>query len=230
MGITAPREETGSPAPDREGEGGGEPGLRRAPTRGAQRRALLAAALLSRGALFRHLWPLSLPWRGSKGAAPTGGEENVGKERGEEAAVPDKAGGAPVAEKMDEDVGEGEVLPPEDEEMNMLKGIALGDEDERSGWARVRRLGKSKSPHLPPGVSDVSSPQTPNADRDQSQGERESESETANQSRVTGPAGQWEPGEENTSRRLTPPHPHRVLLGRTRGGSNWKGGGGRGGR
>ena len=150
-GIAAPREETGSPAPDGEGEGGGEPGLRRAPTRGAQRRALLAAALLSRGALFRHLWPLSLPWRGSKGAAPTGGEENVAKERGEEAAVPDEAGGSPVAEKMDEDVGEGEVLPPEDEEMNMLKGIALGDEDERSGWARARRLGKSKSPHLPPG-------------------------------------------------------------------------------
>ena len=47
-----------------------EPEPRGPPTKGAQRRALLADTLLKRGALFRHLRGLSLLWRGSKGAAP----------------------------------------------------------------------------------------------------------------------------------------------------------------
>ena len=75
----------------------------------------------------------------------------MAEERGEEAAVPDEAGGAPVAEKMDEDISEEETPPLEDEGMNMLGRIAWRNEDERSGWARVRRLDKSKSSHLPPG-------------------------------------------------------------------------------
>ena len=53
-------------------------------TRGAQRRALLAEALLRRGASFRHLRPLSLPWRGSKGTVPEGAEEELTKEKEEE--------------------------------------------------------------------------------------------------------------------------------------------------
>ena len=54
---------------------------------------------------------------------------------------------------------------------------------------------------------DVSSPQPQTADRDHSQCERESGRGTANQSRVNSPAGQWEPGGENTSRCSTPPPP-----------------------
>ena len=44
-----------------------EPKPRGPMTKGAQRRALLAEALLRRGASFRHLWPLSLPWQGPGG-------------------------------------------------------------------------------------------------------------------------------------------------------------------
>ena len=91
-----------------------EPEPRGPMTKGAQRRALLAEALLRRGASFRHLRPLSLPWRGSKGAAPAGAEGEVAEGKEEETAVPDEAGGAPVAEKMDEDASEGEVPLPED--------------------------------------------------------------------------------------------------------------------
>ena len=90
-------------------------------TRGAQRRALLAEALLRRGASFQHLRPLSLPWRGSKGAAPEGAEGELAEEKEEEPEAPGKTGEAPIAEKMDEDAGEGEGLPPEDEEMNALR-------------------------------------------------------------------------------------------------------------
>ena len=66
-GATAQREAPCSPAPDSEGDVCMEPELRGPMTKGAQRRALLAEALLRRGASFRHLRPLSLPWRGSKG-------------------------------------------------------------------------------------------------------------------------------------------------------------------
>ena len=71
--------------------------------------------------------------------------------------------------------------------------------------------------------NDVSSPQPPTADRDHSQGERESESETANQSRVTGPAGQWEPGEENVSLMLSLPPPIESCLGEQGGGVTRRG-------
>ena len=138
-------------------------------TKGAQRRALLAEALLRRGASFRHLRPLSLPWRGSKGAAPAGAEGDVAEGKEEEPAVPDEAGEAPVAKEMDEDTSEGEVPLPEDEDMNALRGAAQAEGDERSGSAHVRGLDESKSSHLPPGVSDVSSPPLQTADRDHSQ-------------------------------------------------------------
>ena len=55
--------------------------------------------------------------------------------------------------------------------------------------------------------TDVSSPQQQTAGRDHSHRERERGRETANQSRVNSPAGQWEPGGENTSRCSTPPPP-----------------------
>ena len=98
-------------------------------TKGAQRRALLAEALLRRGASFRHLRPLSLPWRGSKGAAPAGAEGEVAEGKEEGPAVPDEAGEAPVTEGMDEDASEGEVPLPEDEEMNALRGAAQAEGD-----------------------------------------------------------------------------------------------------
>ena len=101
-----------------------EPEPRGPMTKGAQRRALLAEALLRRGASFRHLRLLFLQWRGSKGAAPAGVDREVAEEREEEPAVQGEAGGAPVAEEMDEDVSEGEALPPEDKEMNTLRGDA----------------------------------------------------------------------------------------------------------
>ena len=195
-----------------------EPEPRGPMTKGAQRRALLAEALLRRGASFRHLRLLSLPWRGSKGAAPAGAEGEVAEEKEEEPAVQGEAGGPPVAEEMDEDVSEGEAPPPEVEEMNALSGNAPADGDERSGLARVRRLDKSKSSHLPPGVSDVSSLQPQTANRDHSQGERESESGTANQSRVNSLAGQWEPGGEDASLMLNPPPPIESCLEVPRGG------------
>ena len=168
-------------------------------TKGAQRRALLAEALLRRGASFRHLRPLSLLWRGSKGTAPVGAEGDAAEEKEEETTVQGEAGEAPVAKGMDEDVSEGEAPPLEDEEMNALRGAEQADGDEQSGLAHVRRLDKSKSSHLPPRVSDVSSPQPQTANRDHSQGERESESGTANQGRVNSPAGQWELGGEDVS-------------------------------
>ena len=123
-GIAAQREAPCSPAPHGEGDVCMEPKPRGPMTKGAQRRALLAEALLRRGASFCHLRPLSLPWRGSKGAAPVGGDGEVAQEREEEPAVQGEAGGAPVAEEMDEDVSEGEALPPEDKEMNTLRGDA----------------------------------------------------------------------------------------------------------
>ena len=61
-------------------------------TKGAQRRALLAEALLRRGASFRHLRPLSLPWRGSKGAAPEEAEGELAEEKEEEPEVPGETG------------------------------------------------------------------------------------------------------------------------------------------
>ena len=197
-------------------------------TKGAQRRALLAEALLRRGASFRHLRPLSLPWRGSKGAAPAGAEGEVAEGKEEETAVLGEAGGAPVAEEMDEDASEGEVPLPEDEEMNALRGAAQAEGDERSGLAHVRGLDKSKSSHLPPGVSDVSSPPPQTADRDHSQCERESGREPANQSRVNNPAGQWEPGGEDASLMLSPPPPLESCLEVPRGGAAESGEGGEG--
>ena len=84
-----------------------EPEPRGPMTKGAQRRALLAEALLRRGASFRHLLPLSLPWRGSRGDAPAGAEGEIAEEKGEEPAVPDEAGETPVTEEMDEDAVRG---------------------------------------------------------------------------------------------------------------------------
>ena len=136
-----------------------EPEPRGPMTKGAQR-----TALLRRGASFRHLRPLSLPWGGSRGAVPAGAEGEVAGEKEEEPAVQGQEGGAPVAEGMDEDVSEGEAPPPEDEEMNVLRGAAQADGDERSRLAHMRRLDKSKFSHFPPGVSDVSSPQPQTTD------------------------------------------------------------------
>ena len=197
-------------------------------TKGAQRRALLAEALLRRGASFRHLRPLSLPWRGSKGAAPAGAEGEVAEGKEEETTVPDEAGGAPVTEEMDEDASEGEVPLPEDEEMHALRGAAWAEGDERSGSTQVRGLDKSKSSHLPPGVSDVSSPQQQTAGRDHSQRERESGRETANQSCVNSPAGQWEPGGEDASPMLNPLPPIESCLEVPGGGAAERGEGGEG--
>ena len=104
---------------------------------------------MRRGASFRHLLLLSLPWRGPRGDAPAGAEGEIAKEKGEEPAVPDETGETPVTKEMDEDASEGEVPLPEDEEMNTLRGAAQADGDERSGLAHVRGLDKSKSSHLP---------------------------------------------------------------------------------
>ena len=60
-GPATQREAPCSPAPDSEGDVCMEPEPRGPMTKGAQRRALLAEALLRRGASFRHLLPLSLP-------------------------------------------------------------------------------------------------------------------------------------------------------------------------
>ena len=75
---------------------------------------------------------------------------------------------------------------------------------------------------------DVSSPQPQTADRDHSQGERESGSGTANQSRVNSPAGQWEPGGEDVSLMLNPPPPIESCLEGPRGGVAGRGEGGEG--
>ena len=69
-----------------------EPEPRGPPTKGAQRRALLADALLRRGASFRHLRQLSRPWRGSKGAAPEEAEGELAKEKEKEPEVLAKPG------------------------------------------------------------------------------------------------------------------------------------------
>ena len=63
---------------------------------------------------------------------------------------------------------------------------------------------------------DVSSPHT--ADRDHSQWEREMGIETANQSRVNSPAGQWEPGVKDATPMLTPPPAIESCLGEQGGG------------
>ena len=100
-----------------------EPEPRGPPTKGAQRRALLADALLRRGASFCHLRQLSLPWRESKGAAPKEAEGELAEEEERGPTVPGGTGETPVAEEMDKDVSEGEGPPPEDEEMNALRGV-----------------------------------------------------------------------------------------------------------
>ena len=97
------------------------PEPRRPLTKKAQRRALLAEALLRRGASFRPLRLLLLLWRGSKGAALEGAEGELAEEKEEEPEVPSETGEAPITEGMDEDASEGEGLPPEDEEMNALR-------------------------------------------------------------------------------------------------------------
>ena len=104
-------------------------------TKGAQGRAWLAEALLRRGTLFHHLRPLPLPWRGSQGAAPAEAEREVAEGKEEEPAGPGEAGEAPVAEGMDVDTSEREGLPPEDEEMNTLRGTAQVEGNERAGLA-----------------------------------------------------------------------------------------------
>ena len=58
-----------------------EPEPRGPLTKGGQRRALLADALLRRGASFHHLRQLSLLWRGSKGAAPKEAEGELAEEK-----------------------------------------------------------------------------------------------------------------------------------------------------
>ena len=77
-------------------------------------------------------------------------------------------------------------------------------------------------------ASDVSSPQQQTADRDHSQRERESGGETANQSRVNSPAGQWEPGGEDVSLMLNPPPPIESCLEGQGGGVTGRGEGGEG--
>ena len=104
---------------------------------------------MRRGASFRHLRQLSLPWRGSKGTAPEVAEGELAEEKEKAPEVQGETGEAPVAEEMDEDVGEGEGPPPEDEEMNALRGVLQARGDKRSGLAHVRGLDKSKSSHLP---------------------------------------------------------------------------------
>ena len=76
--------------------------------------------------------------------------------------------------------------------------------------------------------SDISSPQPQTADRDHSQGERESGSGTANQSRVNSPAGQWEPGGEDVSLMLNPSPPIESCLEGQGGGVTGRGEGGEG--
>ena len=112
--------------------------------------------------------------------------------------------------------------------MNTLRAVGQAGEDEQSGLAHVRGLDKSKSSHLPPGVSDVSSPPPQTADRDHSQCERESGRETANQSHVNNPAGQWEPGGKDASPMLSPPPPIESCLEVPKGGAAERGEGGEG--
>ena len=79
-GLAVRREAPCSPAPDSEGDICMEPEPWGPLTKGAQRKALLADALLRRGASFRHLRQLSLPWRGSKGTAPEEAEGELAEE------------------------------------------------------------------------------------------------------------------------------------------------------
>ena len=80
----APRENTRSPSPDGEGDSWMEPEPRGPQTKRAQWRALLADSLLRRGALFRHIWQLSLPSRGSKRAATDEAEGELAEKKGKE--------------------------------------------------------------------------------------------------------------------------------------------------
>ena len=107
-GLAAPREEPRSPSPDGEGDSWMEPEPRGPPTKGAQRRALLADTLLRRGASFRHIRQLSLLWRGSKRAATEEAEGELAEKKGKEPETPSDAGEAPIAEEMEEASGEGE--------------------------------------------------------------------------------------------------------------------------
>ena len=66
---------------------------------------------MKRGASFRHLRQLSLPWWGSEGAAPGEAERELAEKKGEEPEAPRGTGEAPVAEEMEEDISEGEEPP-----------------------------------------------------------------------------------------------------------------------
>ena len=216
-GLATQREAPRSPAPDGERDVCMEPEPQGPLTKGAQWRALLAEALLRRGASFRHLRPLSLPWQGSKGAAPEAAEGELAEEKEEEPKVPGETGEAPTAEGMDEDAGEGEGLPPEDEEMNPLRVAVQAEGDEQSGWAHVRGLDKSKSSHLPPGCLMYPARIPPIETTASGRGRWElgrptravSTARLANRSRG-----------ERTLPDAHPPTPNRVLPGRTRRGSS----------
>ena len=82
--LAAPRENTCSPSPDGEGDSWMELEPQGPQTKGAQWRALLADALLRRGASFRHIRQLSLPWRGSKRAATDEAEGELAEKKGTE--------------------------------------------------------------------------------------------------------------------------------------------------
>ena len=90
--AATPRGPTGSPGPDEEGDSRTEPASRGPQTRGAQQRALLADALLRKGASFRHIRQLSLPWRGSKRAAADEAEGELAKKKGKEPETPSEPG------------------------------------------------------------------------------------------------------------------------------------------
>ena len=99
-GLATQREAPRSPAPDSEGDICMEPEPRGPPTKGAQRRALLADALLRRGASFCHIRQLSLPWQGSKGAAPEEAEGELAEKKEKEPEAPSGTGEAPSVEEM----------------------------------------------------------------------------------------------------------------------------------
>ena len=92
-GLAAPREEPRSPSPDGEGDSWMEPEPRGPPTKGAQRRALLADTLLRRGASFRHIRQLSLPWQGVQEGCDRGSPRGASRKKGERTRNPERCRG-----------------------------------------------------------------------------------------------------------------------------------------
>ena len=73
---------------------------------------------------------------------------------------------------MESSRNEGRDPLPKDEEMNKLEEGEHEERGGRRGQSHVRGLGKSKSSHLFPGVSDVSSPHTTNRGPSRVEGSR----------------------------------------------------------